>query len=170
MHDSRDFEASEDHSECGPSGTANHRSRPPSPAGVRARPLRETINAILYLLRAGCPWRHLPRRRDVRRDRPPTISFATSGKLARRTRSRTNCIRICGKTWGVKRAPRPQSKPRQGLGKSRRHASRLRRSRLDRDRDQTTRAIVVFFSQSNKGGKSVFRPADPATIPKIDTL
>ena len=35
---------------------------PPAKAGGRPRSanLREVVNALLYLLRTGCPWRHLP--------------------------------------------------------------------------------------------------------------
>ncbi len=44
----------------GASGTVN----PPSKPGGRPRKtnMREAINAILYLLRTGCPWRYLPRK------------------------------------------------------------------------------------------------------------
>jgi putative transposase len=36
---------------------------PPAKPGGRPRTtnMREAINAILYLLRTGCPWRYLPR-------------------------------------------------------------------------------------------------------------
>jgi transposase len=36
---------------------------PPAKSGGRPREtnMREAINAILYLLRTGCPWRYLPR-------------------------------------------------------------------------------------------------------------
>ena len=36
---------------------------PPAKPGGRPREtdMREAINAILYLLRTGCPWRYLPR-------------------------------------------------------------------------------------------------------------
>lgn len=35
---------------------------PPKPGGrPRGTNMREAINAILYLLRTGCPWRYLPR-------------------------------------------------------------------------------------------------------------
>ena len=35
---------------------------PPKPAGrPRVVERRELVNAILYVLRTGCPWRHLPR-------------------------------------------------------------------------------------------------------------
>lgn len=36
---------------------------PPSPSHPgrrRAYPVREVVNAIVYLLKTGCPWRHLP--------------------------------------------------------------------------------------------------------------
>jgi transposase len=38
---------------------------PPAKSGGRPRKtnMREAVNAILYLLRAGCPWRYLPRDR-----------------------------------------------------------------------------------------------------------
>ena len=28
-------------------------------------PLREIVNGIFYIMRCGCPWRHLPAERDL---------------------------------------------------------------------------------------------------------
>lgn len=62
---------------------------PPKTLGrPRTTALREVVNAILYLLRSGCPWRFLPR------DFPPRSTvqpFGSSPKAA-------GAIAACGHT------------------------------------------------------------------------
>jgi transposase len=53
-----------------------------SPGGrPRKTNMRAAMNAILYLLRTGCPWRYLPRE-AFRPARPSTTSFASSNVMA----------------------------------------------------------------------------------------
>ena len=106
---------------------------PPAKPGGRPREtnMREAINAFFAPVARGVIFLA----RDFRPVRPSTISFATSRKLVCGTRSGNNCIWICVKTWGVKRAPR-------------RHASSLRRPRLDPDRNQTTLRDSCLLSQA----------------------
>ena len=81
---------------------AKHGGRP------RKTDMRAAINAILYLLRTGCPWRYLPRDGFPPRSTVYNI-FRNFQKDGVWTRSGTNCAWSCVKIWSAKRAPRRRS-------------------------------------------------------------
>jgi transposase len=67
---------------------------PPALPGGRPRTdMRAAMNAILYLLRTGCPWRYLPRDSFPPRS-TSTISFASSSAMGSGRRSGPSCIGI----------------------------------------------------------------------------
>ena len=71
----------------------------------RTTALREVVNAILYLLRSGCPWRMLPR------DFPATLDGAA---LLLSLAGRRHLVRSTGNCWSRRARPRAARPARRG--------------------------------------------------------
>ena len=71
----------------------------------RKTDMRAAMNAILYLLRTGCPWRYLPRD-GFRHTRRSTTSFASSSAKGSGRRSGPSCTWPCASGWGAAPADR----------------------------------------------------------------
>src|SRR5262249_37869923 len=80
---------------------------PPAAPGGRPRKTdrRAAGNAILYLLRTGCPWRYLPRESFPPRS-TATTSFASSSVMASGRRSGLSCTWPCANGWDARPAHR----------------------------------------------------------------
>src|ERR1039458_7981647 len=68
----------------------------PKPA-KRGRPptdRRRILDAILYVVKCGCPWRYLPT--DFPRGKPFIISSGNGGSTTNGQSSTTPCARSCG--------------------------------------------------------------------------
>src|SRR5215469_13359611 len=82
---------------------------PPARPGGRPRKtdMRAAMNAILYLLRTGCPWRYLPRESFPPRSTVYNIfrNFQRDGVWER---SGPSCTWPCANGWAARRARRRQ--------------------------------------------------------------
>jgi transposase len=74
----------------------------------RKTDMRAAINAILYLLRTGCPWRYLPCDGFPPRSTVYNV-FRNFQRTASGTRSGRSCGWSCAKAWSARRAPRRRS-------------------------------------------------------------
>ena len=74
----------------------------------RKTDMRSAMNAILYLLRTGCPWRYLPPEVFPPRSTVYNIFRAFQRREYGR-RSGRNCARRCANGCGGTRAPAPAS-------------------------------------------------------------
>src|SRR6202051_3290752 len=83
---------------------------PPAKPGGRPRGtnMHEAMNAILYILRTGCPWRYLPRGGFPPRSTVYNIfrNFERDGVWARSGKA---CTWICVKVWAAKPVRPPPS-------------------------------------------------------------
>jgi hypothetical protein len=70
----------------------------------RKTDMRAAMNAILYLLRTGCPWRYLPRDGFPPRSMVDNI-FASSSAKGSGGRSGPSCTWPCASGWGAEASP-----------------------------------------------------------------